>query len=201
VHTPAYTYAYSCAPFRTQVVLVRGCKRARGAVWHRSGPLQLWGTAQTQLASHSCAGGGGGGTVSMAPAPPAGAVCTRSELEVISTAANPSDAVTALMGKNTPCGQCIVKCGSAANRSSCAMACVSGGPGPSTPVVCPSTPGVCPAGKCDASTPWYSYKSCNCYPTQLKTYYIYCGSARSNGQTPSGPAPPPTAAPATPAPS
>ena len=160
------------------------------------------GHRSTQLACHSCAGGGGGGTVSTAPAPLTGAVCTPSELEVVNTAANKSDAVMALMGKNAPCGQCIAKCGSVA---SCAMACVFGGPGPSTPAVSasPDTPrsSDCPAGKCDASTPWYSNVSGNCHPTQLKTYYIYCGSARSNGQSPSGPAPPPTAAPATPAPS
>jgi hypothetical protein len=34
----------------------------------------------------------------------------------------------------------------------------------------------CPAGQCrDASTPWYSTLSTNCYGTKAKDYYIYCG--------------------------
>ena len=136
-------------------------------------------------AHRSCAGGGG--TVSNALAPPAGAVCTPSELAAFSTAANTSDAVMALMGKNAPCGQCLAKCG-AADGLSCATACARAA--------------VCPADKCgDASTPWYSNLSGKCHPTEAKDYYVYCGSTWSNEQSSSGPAPSPTAARATPTPS
>ena len=130
--------ACSCAVANKHGALC-GIVAARCNCWHRS-----------KLARRSCAGaGGGGGTVTTAPAPPVGAACTPSELEGVSTAANKSDAVMALMGKNAPCGDCIAQCGSVA---SCAMACVFGGPGPSAPAVSasPDTPrsADCPAGKC-----------------------------------------------------
>ena len=67
------------------------------------------------------------------------AVCTMAEVMGVGTAADATSAVMALMGTNAPCGQCIMKCASAPDSTSCAMACASGGGG-TAPVPTPPPP-------------------------------------------------------------
>ena len=58
---------------------------------------------------------------------PVTAGCTLDEVIKVGAATDQTSAVIGLLNSNPPCGQCLMGCASAADTTSCGMACVSGG--------------------------------------------------------------------------